>query len=103
MTSRADIVSAVLHGIRDANALLAPERALEAAEDAGLLHPPGRLDSLGLVNLLIAVENRCQTALGRPVSLMDAVGLPPEESPFRDVPTLVAHIETTLAAEGANA
>jgi acyl carrier protein len=98
-TTRTAILSAVLEAIRDTNAVLPPDALLEVSEDATLLEPSGRLDSLGLVNLLVAVETRCQAAAGRPVSLTDAIVAPPDESPFRTVRTLVAHIEERLSLE----
>jgi hypothetical protein len=98
MTSRIEITDAVMDAIRDTNALLPPGGALEVSEGAGLLEPPGQLDSLGLVNLLVAVETRCLTALGATVSLVDSIQLPPEESPFRSVQSLVDHLERVLAA-----
>jgi acyl carrier protein len=103
MTTRAAILSAVLDAIRDTNAVLPPGGLLEVSEDATLLEPSGKLDSLGLVNLLVAVETRCQAASGRSISLTDAIVAPPQESPFRTVQTLVAHIEERLALESTDA
>jgi acyl carrier protein len=99
MTTRAAITNAVLEAIRDTNAVLPPDSLLEVSENASLLDSSGKLDSLGLVNLLVAVETRCQTASGRSISLMDSIAASPEESPFRTVQTLVAHIEAQLSLE----
>jgi acyl carrier protein len=99
MTTRAAIMNAVLEAIRDTNAVLPPDGLLEVSENATLLEPAGKLDSLGLVNLLVAVETRCQAASGRSISLTDAIVAPPEDSPFRTVRTLVAHIENRLSLE----
>jgi acyl carrier protein len=97
MVSRNEILEAVLSAIRDANAVLPAEASLEVSEQAGLLEPAGRLDSLGLVNLIVAVENRCQELLGTTVGLVDAMQISPDESPFRTVRTLVAHLERVLS------
>jgi acyl carrier protein len=99
MTTRAAILGAVLDAIRDTNAVLPPDRALEVTESATLLGHSGSLDSLGLVQLLVAVESRCQEATGRTITLTDAVVAALEENPFRTVRTLVAHIEERLALE----
>jgi len=97
MPDRDRITAAVLNAIVETNGLLPPEQSLEASATAGLLEPPGLLDSLGLVNLIVSVESRCEAELGTAVSLVDAMGLPAEESPFRDVPTLVDHIQGLLS------
>ena len=95
MNQRETITRAVLDAIRDTNALLPPGRTLEVSENAVLLGSDG-LDSLGLVNLLVAVENRSRAATGRSVSLADSLAEPPERSPFRSVPSLVGYIEQQL-------
>jgi acyl carrier protein len=102
-TTRAAILGAVLEAIRDANAVLPPDALLEVSADATLLEASGGLDSLGLVQLLVAVETRCRSAVGRAVILTDAIVAPPERSPFRTVRTLVAHIEEQLALESTDA
>jgi acyl carrier protein len=98
-TTRAAILGAVLDAIRDTNAVLPQDALLEVSEEAVLLEPSGRLDSLGLVNLLVAVETRCRAASGRSLNLTDAIVTAPEASPFRTVRTLVAHIEEQLSLE----
>jgi acyl carrier protein len=95
--SRAEILEAVLAAIRETNAVLPAGASLQVSDGAGLLEPPGQLDSLGLVNLIVAVENRCHAALGRTVTLVDALQIPPAESPFRTVQSLVDHLERALA------
>lgn len=97
MIDRERITAAVLEAIEEANGLFPPDRSLEVSPQAGLLEPPGRLDSLGLVNLIVAVESRCEARLGQAISLVDALSLSPEESPFRDVPTLVEHLQRVLS------
>jgi acyl carrier protein len=103
LVSRNDILEAVLAAVRDTNVVLPPDRSLEASEQAGLLEPAGRLDSLGLVNLIVAVENRCQSALGTTISLVDAVAMPLEANPFQTVRSLVDHLERALTTGAAHA
>jgi acyl carrier protein len=99
-TRRNAVVGAVLHAIGDTNEMLPPGHQLEVSEQAALLETPGQLDSLALVNLLVAVESRCADALARPISLVDSLGAPPETSPFRNVATLVDHICSGLDHQG---
>lgn len=55
----------------------------------------GQLDSMSLVALLIDIEEALQDE-GFRVSLGDEQAMSQSRSPFRDVPSLIAHIEHLL-------
>lgn len=78
----------IYEAIADVNPLLPAGQELVAEADASLAKPDGPLDSLGLVNLIVAVEGKVQGAWGRPAGLMAALEIPAEASPFRTVETL---------------
>jgi acyl carrier protein len=74
-----------------------PGEQLDLSSDATIFGHGSPLDSLGLVSLLIEIED--QLALrGRPISLSDERAMSQKRSPFRDVPSLVAYVETLLAS-----
>ena len=79
------VVLVSLEGLRP---LLPPGVKVENEPDSPLAGPDGPLDSLGIVNLVVAVENEVRLRFGTAVGLMDALGLAAEESPFRTVETL---------------
>ena len=56
-----------------------------------MLGGESNLDSLGLVTLLVDIEDNL-TDQGSHVSLMDEKAMSSERSPFRDVETLVQYI-----------
>lgn len=73
---------------------------VKEAPQAPLLESDGGpLDSLGVVNLMVAVEGRLAAAFGRSVSLAEALACPPEDSPFRTVADLTAYVERMLSLE----
>ncbi|MBL8152659.1 MAG: acyl carrier protein [Anaerolineae bacterium] len=59
----------------------------------------GRLDSLSLVRLIVAVEQGIQDRLNLTVSLADPKALSQTRTPFRSVSTLVNHAITVIGVE----
>ncbi len=55
------------------------------------------IDSLGLVGLLIELEERVSERYGVPVSLTDEHAMSQEHSPFRTVGSLAAYLDDLLA------
>lgn len=73
---------------------------VEASSAETVLYGPGStLDSMGLVTLLVDIEQRVEETLGRPVSLMDEQALSQSRSPFRTVSSLAEYIEGVLVAQ----
>ena len=57
----------------------------------------GKLDSLGLVNLIVAVEQKIQDEFGLTITLATERAMSQENSPFRSVQSLLNY--TTLLLE----
>lgn len=81
----------VLGAIESANRGRRPEEQLAVAPDAVLYGHGSPLDSLGLVALLIDIEEALQDE-GLTVTLTDASAMSETTSPFRSVPNLVRHV-----------
>ena len=88
-----DIVLAAMGAVNEARE---PERQLHIAPDAPLFGPGSPLDSLGLVGMLVDIEDALRDR-GVEVELSDARAMSQTRSPFRDVPTLVGYIDGLLA------
>jgi len=56
----------------------------------------GKLDSLGLVNLVVAVEEKIEDKTGIPVVLADERAMSQEQSPFSTVQALAEYIVMIL-------
>lgn len=95
----AEIEALVLQAIRQINASRRASDRLEVSATALIFGTGSRLDSLGLVSLLIEVEEALQDA-GHEVTLSDARAMSQNRSPFRDVPALVAFIASIIAEDG---
>ena len=100
MVDRAQVASAVFAAIEELNQDLPPGSVLEPAPDTVLFGRGSRLDSLGLVNLIVAVEGALADELGVEMTLADEKAMSQSSSPFRTVDTLVDYIVKRLEEEG---
>jgi acyl carrier protein len=90
--NRAQIERIVMNALDIANQSRVPEQRLDVSATARLFGGSSPLDSLGLVALLIDIEDAFQ-AEGVDIVLSDERALAQTRSPFRNVPSLVAYIE----------
>jgi len=87
----------VLQAMRSTNEARDAASQLVVSADAPIFGSDSSLDSLGLVGLLLDVEEGLQ-AIGCDVVLSDERAVSQKRSPFRNVPSLVSYI-STLARE----
>lgn len=96
MVDRSQVESAVLAAIDEVNQRLAVTAVLESAPETVLYGKGSGLDSLGLVNLIVAVEGALAEELDVEITLADEKAMSQESSPFRTVSTLVDYIVSRL-------
>jgi len=89
---RADIELVVLEAVRITNLAREPEHQLRATIDSVLYGAGSPLDSLGLVSLLIEVEEGLRDR-GVEITLSDERALSQKHSPFRSATSLVDYIQ----------
>ncbi|HXI26864.1 MAG TPA: hypothetical protein VNG89_00525 [Vicinamibacterales bacterium] len=87
----------VLQAMRLANLAREESAQLEVSAEAPIFGPDSALDSLGLVALLLDIEDGLR-AVGCEVVLSDERAMSQKRSPFRSVPALVGYI--TSVARG---
>ena len=97
---RTQILEIVLKAVDATNMGRTDELKLEVSPTAPLFGARSPLDSLGLVALLIDVEEAF-AGQGCTVVLSDERALSQRRSPFRDVPSLVEYIERLLTEQAA--
>ena len=88
-----DIQAIVLDAMRTTNLSRETTAQLAVGPDAPIFGPESPLDSLGLVALLLDLEEALADA-GFPVVLSDERAMSQKRSPFRTVATLVDYIST---------
>ena len=96
MEDRERVTRSLFGVIDEFNETLPPAIKLNKALDTILYGKNGTLDSLGLVNLIVAAEQRIEEDFGIPISLADERAMSQEKSPFRTVDTLVNYIALLL-------
>ncbi len=97
------VEDAILSAIDEVNLQLPKAQRLSKARDTALLGPTGRLDSLGLVNLIVAAESQIQEQLGVTISLADEQAMSQQQTIFESVGTLVDYVSACLDREGNDA
>ena len=92
MTDRQQIIESIYKAIDEFNAL-APEKArLDKSPSTVLFGDHGRLDSLGLVSLVLDVESQVEADFEVSISLATERAMSQRSSPFRNVDTLADYI-----------
>jgi acyl carrier protein len=74
--------------------------ALDLGAETPLLGREGVVDSLGLVSVIVSVEQSLEDELGISVSLADERAFSQRTSPFRTVGSLAAYAEALVAGGG---
>jgi acyl carrier protein len=94
------IEQAVLRAMANVNMSRAADQQLEVSPAAKIFGDGSPLDSLGLVALLIDVEEILRDDLGLDVTLSDERAVSQRNSPFRTVASLTSYVVSLAAARG---
>ncbi len=97
MNDRDRVFQTIYSAIDDLNQQLPEDLHLEKNPETTLFGQEGKLDSLGLVSLIVASEQKVEENFGRPVSIADERAMSQKNSPFRTVESLADYIATLLA------
>jgi len=90
------ILKLIFDAIDEANQQLPAGLQIEKSLQAALYDRTGKLDSLALVNLIVATEQRIEEEFGVAVTLADARAVSQERSPFRTVQAFARFIAERL-------
>ena len=96
--TRTEIEAIVLAAMAAANQGRETDAQMIVTPDARIFGPGSPLDSLGLVGLIVDDEDALRDS-GADVELSDARAMSQTRSPFRDVPSLVAYIDSLVAQQ----
>ena len=93
---RKKIQKIIISTINTMNANLDEEIQVKDGLDTVLYGNGGKLDSLDLINLIVAVEQNIEDEFDVPVTLADERAMTQEHSPFRTVESLLDYLEVLL-------
>lgn len=94
--TKTKIIKVIYQSIEEINLQLENEDQLEKSTDTVLFGQNGKLDSLGLINLVVAVEQNIEDEFDIPITLADERAMSQEKNPFRTVESLANYIEILL-------
>ena len=94
-------ITRMLFGVIDElNQLRPAEEHLEKNLETPLAGDSGRLDSAGLINLIVVTEQMTAAELGRPILLTDDRTMSQVKQVFRTLGTLADYIQLLLNEKG---
>lgn len=96
MVIKEQIKDAIFQVMQDINQQLPENKALIISLDTVLYGTNGKLDSLGLVNLILATEEEIEERFDTLISIADERAMSQLNSPFKTVGTLVDYIDELL-------
>ena len=96
MTQRDKVLKSIYEAVDEVNEQLPEDQALEKSPDTVLLGESGKLESIDLVNILVATEENIEEAFDTPISITDERAVSEKNSPFKTIDTLCDFISNLL-------
>jgi len=90
------ILQAIYSGVDEINELREKDAQVEKSTDTVLYGPSGNLDSIALVNLVVAIEQNIEEEFGLPIILADEKAMSQRTSPFKMIEALAQYISSLL-------
>ena len=85
-------IEIIFNAIKDYNDEVEEKNILPLSLDLELFGKDGRLDSLGLVNLIMCIEEKFEEHTGSSIVIADEKAMSQSNSPFRSVNTLAEYM-----------
>jgi len=96
---RSRVLALLYAAIDEVNSGLAAEKQLAKSPQEALFGAGGRLDSLGLVNLVVALEQHLFEAFQHEVVIASEAAMSRRNSPFRTVESLAEYTLEVLSSD----
>jgi acyl carrier protein len=96
MTEQEKILEAVYRAVDWVNSELPPNHQIVKAPETRLYGPQALLDSLSLVNLIVATEREIEDAFGVSVLLASDRAMSQKRSPFLTIGSLASYVQELL-------
>ena len=96
MSKRNKVLEVIYRAIDSVNSQQEKNQKLNKDPNAVLFGKNGKLDSLGLINLIVAIEQNIEDEFETSITLADEKAMSQEHSPFRNVGSMVDYIEILL-------
>ncbi len=97
MLSREEILKIIIGIIADLNQSLFKDSPLAKSPDTILFGSGSKLDSLGLVNLIVALEQKIEDEYSVSLTIVDERAMSQSSSPFKTINSLADYVLLHLA------
>ena len=96
MKNRKTIENLIINAVKEINEQLPQEQQLAKSTKTVLFGKDGKLDSLGLVSLLVTIEQNIEDEFDVSITIADERAMSQKHSPFRTIGTLADYIDMLL-------
>ena len=93
---RKTIENVIINTVQEINERLPKEQQISKTSKTVLFGKSGQLDSLGLVNLLVIIEQNIEDEFDVSITIADERAMSQKHSPFRTIGTLANYIDMLL-------
>lgn len=100
MVKNEKALKVIYSAIDDLNSQISEENRIEKNEATPLFGRSARLDSLELVKLIVAVEEKIKEEFGVSITLADEKAMSRETNPFETIGALAAYVSLLLEEKG---
>ena len=90
------IIKLIFYAIDEINSQLSKKQQLKKSTKTVLYGKNGNLDSLGLVSLLVIIEQNIEDEFDVSITIADEKAMSQKRSPFRTIGTLADYIDMLL-------
>lgn len=97
ITMNERVLQAIFKAVDEVNQILPKEQQLEKSMDTVVLDNIGSLDSLGLVNLIVAIEQKIEDEFGVTIIMTDERIMLRNDRSVKTIGTLAADISLVLS------
>ena len=96
MKKRKIIENVIYNAVQELNEQLSQQQQLAQSTETVLFGKDGKLDSLGLVNILVIIEQNIEDDFDVSITMADEKAMSQKYSPFRTIGTLTNYINMFL-------
>ena len=100
MVENQQVLNSIYGAVDDVNLQVDENMRLDKSPDTVLFGRSSKLDSLGLVTLVVAIEQKIQEDFGVTLTIADEKAFSQKSSPFRTVGTLAEYVTSLLKEKG---
>ena len=86
----------IIESVKEINEQLPQEQQLGLSSKTPLIGSNGKLDSLGLINLLLVIEQKIEDEFDVSITISEEKAMSQKRSPFRTIGTLADYINMLL-------